>query len=53
MAERDENGQFKKLSGNEQMNRMMMDSLANKPGARLMARLINNDARIRREAEHE
>jgi hypothetical protein len=43
MTERDSEGKFV-ASG---MNKMMLDSLANKPGARLMRRLIDADAAMR------
>jgi hypothetical protein len=52
MTERDENGQFKKLSVNEQMNRWMLNELANKPGQRLARRFFDSEAR-RKQMEEE
>jgi hypothetical protein len=50
-AERDEAGKFKKSSPDEQMNSWICSQIANKSGKRLMRRLIDNDARLRMEAE--
>lgn len=45
MTERGEDGKFVVSD----MNKMILDSLANKPGARLMRRLIDSDARRRKQ----
>jgi len=48
MTDRDAEGKFQK-SINDQMNQMMLQSLAQKPGARLQRRLIDADARKRKQ----
>lgn len=45
MTERDADGKFMATG----MNKMILDSLANKPGARLMRRLIDADAARRKQ----
>jgi hypothetical protein len=54
MTERDENGQFKKLSVNEQMNAWMINEIRNKPGQRLARRFFDSEQRRKQmEAENE
>jgi hypothetical protein len=49
MTERDENGRFVPTG----MNKMMLQALYNKPGARLMRRFLDSDAAMRKQREEE
>jgi len=55
MAERDSRGQFKKSteSTDQAMNEWMVNQVQNKPAARLMRRLFDQDAKARMEAQHD
>jgi hypothetical protein len=51
MAERDENGQFAKMSTDEKMNAWMLGQVRNSPGRRRMRLLFDNEARLKAQQE--